>query len=149
MPHQLEHYAAKGNALLNELATELGIPGNKKAAARILRAVLHALRDRITVEESLQLLAQLPMVIKGIYVDGWTLKNQHKHTRTVDQFLFDVIRNDGIAALDDFTLNREEARIVVERVFFVLSRQVSEGELRNIIAVLPGEIKLLVEESIC
>lgn len=149
MSHQLENYAAKGNALLNELAVELGIPGNKKAAARVLRSVLHALRDRITVEESLQLLAQLPMAIKAIYVDGWSLKNSHKYTRTIDQFLFDVIRNDGIAALDDFSLSREEATVVVERVFYVLSRHVSRGEFNDIIAVLPAEIKTLVQESIC
>jgi uncharacterized protein (DUF2267 family) len=36
-----------------------------------LRAVLHTLRDRLTVEEAAQLSAQLPMLIRGIYFEGW------------------------------------------------------------------------------
>ena len=37
-----------------------------------LRAVLHALRDRLTVEEAAQLAAQLPMLIRGIYYEEWS-----------------------------------------------------------------------------
>ncbi|HEY2204903.1 MAG TPA: DUF2267 domain-containing protein [Pseudonocardia sp.] len=36
-----------------------------------LRAVLHALRDRLTVDEAAQLAAQLPMLVRGIYFEGW------------------------------------------------------------------------------
>jgi uncharacterized protein (DUF2267 family) len=36
-----------------------------------LRAVLHALRDRLTVAETAHLSAQLPMLIRGIYFKGW------------------------------------------------------------------------------
>ncbi|WP_197496500.1 DUF2267 domain-containing protein [Mycobacterium sp. 1274761.0] len=36
-----------------------------------LRAVLHALRDRLPVNEAAQLGAQLPMLVRGIYYTGW------------------------------------------------------------------------------
>ena len=36
-----------------------------------LRAVLHALRDRLPVQESADLAAQLPVLIRGIYYEGW------------------------------------------------------------------------------
>jgi uncharacterized protein (DUF2267 family) len=37
-----------------------------------LRAVLHTLRDRLPVNEAAHLGAQLPMLIRGIYYEGWT-----------------------------------------------------------------------------
>jgi uncharacterized protein (DUF2267 family) len=33
--------------------------------------VLHALRDRLTVNEAAQFGAQLPMLVRGIYYEGW------------------------------------------------------------------------------
>jgi uncharacterized protein (DUF2267 family) len=43
-----------------------------------LRAVLHALRDRVTNREAVQLGAQLPTVIRGIYYEGWTLPDKSR-----------------------------------------------------------------------
>jgi len=50
----------------DDLAAELGTE-DPQYTARALRAVLHALRDRITVEEGAQLAAQLSTLIRGIY----------------------------------------------------------------------------------
>ena len=36
-----------------------------------MRAVLHAMRDRLTVDETAHFAAQLPMLVKGVYYDGW------------------------------------------------------------------------------
>ena len=60
-------YADKGNLILNEVASELGKNEDKKLAGRMLRSVLHVLRSRLTIEESFQLIAQLPMAIKAVY----------------------------------------------------------------------------------
>jgi len=55
---------------LEDLAQELGnIPAQR--AYSILRAVLHALRDRLTVEEAVKLGAQLPLLVRGFYYEGW------------------------------------------------------------------------------
>ena len=55
---------------VNDVADEFGTEGHQ-LAYRILRAFLHAVRDRITAEESAQLAAQLPTLIRGIYYEGW------------------------------------------------------------------------------
>lgn len=60
----------KTRAWLKELSEELGWQDEHKVYIA-LRAVLHALRDRLTVEEAAQLGAQLPMLIRGFYYDGW------------------------------------------------------------------------------
>ncbi|AKB78938.1 hypothetical protein MSHOH_2455 [Methanosarcina horonobensis HB-1 = JCM 15518] len=51
---------------MNELKWE-----SKDRADQALRATLHTLRDRLTIEEIVQLAAQLPLPIKGMYYDGW------------------------------------------------------------------------------
>lgn len=47
--------------------TEKGSFTDEAQAYRVLRAVLQSLRDRLTVEEA----AHLPMVIRGVYYDGF------------------------------------------------------------------------------
>ena len=48
---------------LNDLMSELDWEGKPEKAYFALRTVLHALRDRLTVEEAVQLGAQLPMLV--------------------------------------------------------------------------------------
>jgi uncharacterized protein (DUF2267 family) len=59
----------KANVWLKDMTTELG--GERHEAYAALRAVLHTLRDRLTVDEAAQLGAQLPLVIRGIYYENW------------------------------------------------------------------------------
>jgi uncharacterized protein (DUF2267 family) len=49
---------------------------SKNSAYQALRGTLHALRDRLPKEEAVQLAAQLPLLIKGMYYDGWTLRDK-------------------------------------------------------------------------
>src|SRR5713101_9443681 len=60
----------KTNRWLNEL-NELAGWDSKQKAYLATRATLHALRDRITVDEVAQLGAQLPMLMRGFYYEGW------------------------------------------------------------------------------
>jgi uncharacterized protein (DUF2267 family) len=62
----------KTNGVLKHIEEAYGWPkARRNQSYAALRAVLHALRDRLTVEESAQLAAQLPMLIRGIYYGGW------------------------------------------------------------------------------
>ena len=45
--------------------------GDRKLAYNVLKATLHALRDRIGPENAIHLGAQLPILVRGIYYDGW------------------------------------------------------------------------------
>lgn len=140
-----DQYAAKGNEVLHLITQELEVPSEK--AARILRSVIQALRNHLSMEESMQFLAQLPMAIKALYVDQWDPRAQAPRIRHVDQFLSEIRQLDPLTAGYDFG-NDESAQKAVRSVFKALGYYVSEGEWNNIKALLPKDLKKLLSESL-
>lgn len=144
MSLNFELYVTKGNEVINRLAYELGTP--KEQAARILKAVLHGLRDRLCLDENFDFLAQLPMVLKAIYVDGWKPRRSRKRSPHLNEFLDEIRTSDVPAAAYDFG-NDQLAKTRVQQVFRVLSQYISAGELEDVMAGLPLEIKEFVQAS--
>ena len=129
----------KTNAWLNELLQELGWQ-DKHGAYQAMRATLHALRDRLTVDEVAQLGAQLPMLIRGFYYEGWDPSDKTPRERHRAQFLERIEREfRGGAPIDP--------ERVARAVFAVLARRVSEGEIADVRQVLPAEIRDLWPEK--
>lgn len=108
----------------------------KQMAYDALRTVLHALRDRLSVEEVAQLGAQLPMLIRGIYYEGWHPTRKPERMRHQKEFL-DRIQQ-GFK-----TDEPVDSEAVVRAVFAVLENHVSAGEIKGIEAVLSTELKEL------
>jgi uncharacterized protein (DUF2267 family) len=125
----------KTNSWLKELMQELHREDRRKAYLA-LRATLHALRDRLTVEEVAQLGAQLPMLIRGFYYEGWDPTGKPLKIRDKEEFL-------GLVAEEfrtDDTLNPE---LIARAVFKVLSDRVTAGEIEDVKHVMPAEIREL------
>ena len=74
------------NLWLNELMAAVEWD-DKPRAYRLLRTTLHALRDRLSAHEAVELDAQLPMLIRGLYYDGWHMRDTTPTTRTKREFL--------------------------------------------------------------
>jgi uncharacterized protein (DUF2267 family) len=121
---------------LDELGDELDWdhPAGLLAA---LRAALHSLRDRLTPAEAAQLGAQLPLLIRGIYYDGWRPAAQPWKERHAEGFLARVEHE-----LGGYAELREPERVVRE-VFRLLRRHVSAGEIDQVIHLLPAEVREL------
>ncbi len=107
---------------------------DRKQAYRALRAVLHTLRDHLPLNESVQLAAQLPQLIRGLYYEGWK-PNHVPH----------VIRH-----WDDFTASVSEAfqdplvaspAKITQTVLNVLAKHVSPGEIEDVKRCLPEDIR--------
>lgn len=128
---------------LKEIAIELGSPKDSGHASRVLTAVLHALRDHITVTESLHLIAQLPLYIKAVYVDCWK-SSTHSKSKSLEDFLLEVKKKSDRTAMKDFK-NPEVTKEEVEAVFRVIKRHVSAGEIEDIKSQLPIKIAELLE----
>jgi uncharacterized protein (DUF2267 family) len=121
------------NKWLNEIAEHLGWDDHQKCY-HALRAVLHALRDPLPVNHAAALAAQLPMLIRGIYYDGWNPAHVPVKERKKTEFLAHI----RAAFRDAPTFDAEEVTRVVLRV---LANHVSQGEVENVKLTLPHEIR--------
>ena len=135
----IDRSVEKTHIWLNELAAGLGNP-DRQAAYRVLRAFLHVLRDRLPVDEAAQLAAQLPVLIRGVYYENWDPSSTPRHYRSHDEFLQRVA---GEALLHGET----EASFAVGAAAAVLRRHVSWGEIEDVMGLLPGSIRALLEDN--
>lgn len=144
MSLDFEKYAMKGNEFMHQLETNLGV-ADRGHAARILRSTFKVLRNHLTFEESLQLLAQLPMAIKSLYVDGWT-RGANARIKTVDDFVVEIIQAEGNLAWRDFS-SKEEILQAVRAVVETMRIYVSGEEMDQALATLPRKIQTIFEPS--
>jgi uncharacterized protein (DUF2267 family) len=135
-PTIIERSVEKAHVWLNEIAEELGSE-DRQYAYRALRAVLHTLRDRLTVELAAELAAQLPTLIRGIYYEEWSPARTPLAIHDVDTFLEHVASEGAMGG-------ETEASLAVEAVARVLRRHVSEGEIEHLLTVLPNKLKTLI-----
>lgn len=135
-------HAAKGNQFLNDVSEKLGDKHDPARASRVVRSFFRAIRNHITLEENFQLLSQLPLVLKGVYVDGWIPAKQYKKHGTKNSFIDEMV-NENRAAGEDFT-DAGGVIFSAKAVFAALGKYISAGELENIRDVLPAELKELV-----
>jgi uncharacterized protein (DUF2267 family) len=109
---------------LNLLCEALGWQ-DKPRAYLLLRTTLHALRDFLPVEEAVDLAAQLPVLLRGVYYEGWVPAKTPAHPRSKAEFMERV-------AAPFVTTPLEDTERAVVAVFDLLRRQVSEGEIDQV-----------------
>ncbi|MEI2747396.1 MAG: DUF2267 domain-containing protein [Ferruginibacter sp.] len=140
-----ENYAVKANEFVRLVAEELNIP--VKNAGSIVRAVFHALRNRLSHEESFHLMAQLPMPLKGVYADNWKFNKDYINLTELNDFIGEVITEDQLMSHYDFN-DPLKARKAIAAVFKALNYIISEAEMSDILQVLPSGLNQFVNESI-
>jgi uncharacterized protein (DUF2267 family) len=131
----LDRSVQKTNIWLRDVKYELGWFTFQRCYLS-LRAVLHALRDRLTIQEVAQFGAQLPIFIRGIYYEGWNPAQTPVKSRGKELFLRQV--RSEFAHTRDPDVDVEQ---VTRAIFRVLCKHVSKGELEQIKAILPRELR--------
>jgi uncharacterized protein (DUF2267 family) len=127
----------EANVWLNEIAGAMGHP-DKRVAYHALRGVLHALRDRLPVDEVFDLSAQLPTLIRGIFLESYRPAGKPEKL-TKDQFIARV-------AAELKTVGGENPAHAAGAVFSTLDRHVTRGELDQVRGILPAEFRELWPE---
>ncbi len=116
-------------AVMDRLDTE-----DRHRAYASLRAVLHALRDRIGPESAAHLGAQLPMLLRGLYYEGWDPTNKPTKERHEDAFLARIAQE-----LPRATESEVEQGALA--VLDVLSKYVDQGAAVKIATMFPHDLR--------
>jgi uncharacterized protein (DUF2267 family) len=129
----------KTHVWLEELELIASLDSHTQAYS-VLRVVLHALRDELPLNEAVDLAAELPMIIRGFYYEGWRPSAAPRHYRTREAF-FDAIRPqiERVSKIDP--------AVAVGSVFMMLNHRISRGEIKDIRHVLPAPLRQLWPHS--
>src|SRR5213083_2545106 len=118
------------NAWLEELMAIFG--PDRQVAWKVLSVVLHKLRDRLPVELSAHLSAELPLLVRGVYYDQFEPAKQPTDWDR-EEFIHEVSK-----WLSD--IRPVDPRDAVRAVFSVLSRHVPRGQIEKVQGALPADL---------
>ena len=122
----------ESNLWLKDIMDQLD-KDDRHFAYRALRSTLHALRDRIGPQQAVHFSAQLPMLLRGLYFEGWRMTASATKERHLELFLDHVAKEfPGIAL---------EAERIVRAVFWTIRNRVNAGEVAKLMEHLPKELR--------
>lgn len=122
------------NTWLNEIMEEIG--PDRSNALHALRAVLHPLRDRLTLEEAVHLGAQLPLLVRGVYYENWRPQVNPTPIRKQEEFLACI--------QDELGRSRPmDPKGVARAVLKVIDEHLDRGEVEKVKHSLPAELRVL------
>jgi uncharacterized protein (DUF2267 family) len=125
----------ESNLWLKDVMERIGTCDRHRAYSA-LRAVLHALRDRIGPANANHLGAQLPMLLRGLYYESWHMAGTPSKERHEIEFLEHVARE--LRQADSI-----EVESSARAVFDVMSRRIDRGEIIKLVGILPRELREL------
>lgn len=119
------------NIWLKEIMSELG--PDRQLAWKVLSVVLHKLRDRIPIELSSHLGAELPLLVRGVYYD------QYEPTLQPTDYDLDEFVEEVSEWLAD--IRPVDSKDAIQAVFAVLSRHIPSGQINKVQNALPQDLR--------
>lgn len=126
----------KTNIILKAIEDRFGW-NDRHRAYLALRAVLQTLRDRLTVEHAAALGAQLPILVRGVYYEGWRPADTPLKMNK-DQFIGEVDRQIEPLSYDQSTED------LIRGVIAIIQDYTDPHEMRKIKGTLPSEIQAML-----
>ena len=124
----------KTNVWLKDLMARMNW-SDRHRAYRALRIVLQSVRDHLPTEQVAALGAQLPLIIRGVYYEGWHPAGKPLKSRKREDFLNHLDEQFGDA--------EDESEPISKAVFSVMNARLSEGQVNCARHCLPEEIRSL------
>ena len=118
-------------AVMDHLHTD-----DRHLAYLALRGTLHALRDRIGPENAVHLAAQLPMLLRGLYYEGWRMAASATKERSRAEF-FEHLRSELPRG------SPIDPDLAARSVFAVMWEKLDLGEVAKVVERLPPDLQEL------
>lgn len=128
----------KTNQWLRELADRLKWDDPRRVY-RALRTTLHLLRDRLPVNEAVELAQEFPLMIKGLYFENW--KPSRAPNKDLDRKGFSEAIRREFADVDD-------PELIAFATFAVIRKHLSAGEGKDVRANMPESLRLLWDRAV-
>jgi len=122
----------KTNIILKDIENELDWGGRRNQSYLALRTILHAIRDRLPLNEAVHLGSQLPLLLKGVYYDGWRPEDKPIKMHR-DEFLLYI----GNEFKFDTRVGLEE---ITKIVFNKLINHLDPAEANKILTSMPNDL---------
>ncbi len=129
----IDHTVQITHEWINELRERLDW-ANSKDVLRLLRVTLTGIRDHLGHQEAAQLAAQLPILLRGMFYEGWVPSRTPLQDRSTEAFLERI--ESEISAVCDY-----HGRDDIGEVFRLLNLRISAGEIADVRAALPAKIR--------
>jgi len=136
-----ERALQKADGWVKDLQSELGWD-DRHQAYEALGVVLHVLRDRLPVGSAVNLGAQFPLILRGLYFQDWDVSNSPERYRHREDFLAHVK-----AGLIQHRLDWVREETLVQAVAWLLWDRLSAGELTAVCRALPASFRDYFEGS--
>ena len=136
----IDHTAHLTHEWINELASRLDW-SSKRSALRLMRVTLQHVRDHLRPNELAQLSAQLPLLIRGMFFEGWVPKYTPIKERTAAAFT-------GVIGAQMDTAEEYRGADDITCVFDLLNARLSAGEIQDVRASLSEDIRALWPEPV-
>ncbi len=134
---RLDDSMQKTNELLHKIDDKLGWDDMNKTYSAT-RAVLQATRDRLQPEEATDFASQLPMVLSGVFYEGYKISD--KPLKIGKEQYIQTIR-------ENMTNQADDPERIAKVVLSVIGDKISPGQITDMMSNMPKDIQSLVLAS--
>lgn len=148
-PLDFNLFAQEANRFFKDLGENLNHPREEDhgQVVRVLRSVLHVIRDHITIAQSLHLLSQLPMFLKAVYVEQWHYQDKPQRVKSLEEFK-DKIKEKQ-RELGEVEFNWEEhTEEIMKRVLATMGQYLNAEVLDHVSDELPEEVQHYIRNEV-
>lgn len=137
-PDSFNYALSTANTWLADVSAGLGTD-DRHFSRRALRAWLHTLRDRLTVDAVVKFGAQLPELMRGIYYDGWE-PSRSPIKYGLEQYVQRFAWEARIPTMD--------VPAVAGAITAVMADRLSAGQLEEALAGFPADVRDLIQGNV-
>lgn len=133
-----DHAVQTASTWVHDISREFDTD-DRHFAYRVLRAWLHALRDRLPVETAAHFAAQLPELLRDVYYEGWN-PNAVPEKYDAQEYVSRFAREANISVAD--------VHRAAPAVMTAVLRHLSPGQVDKVLDRLPEDIRALLSPAV-